>query len=125
MQDKYKGQTAIVTGASRGIGLAVAKKLAVAGMKIAATARSTNQLDEVAGKIRDDGGVAEAIPADLTNEAKIIYTCAGIQPGRSDTFFFSTSRIFPPFHTWQRHSRLASCPEVNESARNSTRHRAS
>ena len=48
------GKTAIVTGASRGIGRAIAQTLAAEGMKIAAVARSKDQLDDLAKSIRTD-----------------------------------------------------------------------
>jgi 3-oxoacyl-[acyl-carrier protein] reductase len=48
MELKLSGKIAVVTGASRGIGRAIAQTLAAEGMKIAAVARSKDQLDELA-----------------------------------------------------------------------------
>jgi 2-dehydro-3-deoxy-D-gluconate 5-dehydrogenase len=57
------GKTAIVTGASSGIGQAIAVALATAGARVAGVARS--QQDETAARVRDTGGDYLAIQADL------------------------------------------------------------
>lgn len=61
MADELAGKTALVTGASRGIGLAVARKLAQAGAWVAMVARSTDTLAAAAGEA---GG--HAVPADVS-----------------------------------------------------------
>ena len=61
--DLLKGQTAVVTGSSSGIGRAIALELAKAGAQIAVTARTGGELEEVVAKIRSAGGVA-ALTAD-------------------------------------------------------------
>lgn len=50
------GRTALVTGASRGIGAAIAAALAAAGARVCLTGRSADALREVATAIRNDGG---------------------------------------------------------------------
>ncbi len=62
-------RTALVTGAGRGIGKAIALALARAGAKVAAAARSTDELDELVSTIRDEGGQAIALTADLSDRA--------------------------------------------------------
>jgi 3-oxoacyl-[acyl-carrier protein] reductase len=62
MDLKLSGGVAIVTGASRGIGRAIAETLAAEGMKIAAAARSKDQLDDLAKSITTDCLV---LPVDL------------------------------------------------------------
>lgn len=60
------GRIALVTGASRGIGAAIALELARQGAKIALTARNAELLETVAGSIRQETGMrAEAFAADL------------------------------------------------------------
>lgn len=58
----------LVTGASRGIGAAVARACAAAGARIAVTARSPEPLHALAQEVGQDVG-AVALPADLTDEA--------------------------------------------------------
>ena len=59
------GKVALVTGASRGIGRAVALKLAEEGADLALVARSAEALEELAQVVRKTGRRAVAIPADL------------------------------------------------------------
>ncbi|MGD9799542.1 MAG: SDR family NAD(P)-dependent oxidoreductase [Parvularculaceae bacterium] len=60
------GKTALVTGASRGIGRAAAVALAGAGAHVLALARTVGGLEELDDEIADAGGKASLIPADLT-----------------------------------------------------------
>ena len=65
------GRVTLVTGASRGIGAATAAALAAAGADVVLAARDGSALDEVAGRIRDAGGRATAVPADVSDEAAV------------------------------------------------------
>jgi len=64
-------RTALVTGASRGIGKAVAKLLATAGHRVIVTARNVEKLEETAGEIRTSGGEAYVIAMDLGSAESI------------------------------------------------------
>jgi 2-deoxy-D-gluconate 3-dehydrogenase len=61
------GRTALVTGASRGIGRAIAVGLAQAGADVALSARDEARLDEVRGEVEALGRRALVVPADLTD----------------------------------------------------------
>ena len=66
MSDKYlEGQVALVTGASRGLGRAIALELAQHGAAIAAVARSEGPLSETVAAVRAAGGTAEAFTGDV------------------------------------------------------------
>jgi NADP-dependent 3-hydroxy acid dehydrogenase YdfG len=58
------GKTAIITGASSGIGHATATALARAGAAVVINARRKDRLDELFGKIRSEGGMALAVAGD-------------------------------------------------------------
>jgi 3-oxoacyl-[acyl-carrier protein] reductase len=60
------GQVALVTGASQGLGRAIAEALAAAGAAVALVARSADKLADVAARITAAGGRAEAFPCDVT-----------------------------------------------------------
>ena len=67
MENMLNGKTAIVTGASRGIGKTIAIALGREKMRLALLARSTHQLQEVVDEIHAVGGEAIAVPCDLMN----------------------------------------------------------
>ncbi len=65
------GRLAVVTGASRGIGAATAAAVAAAGAHVVLAARDGQALGGVAARIRDAGGQATPVPADVADEAAI------------------------------------------------------
>src|SRR3954453_4313117 len=60
------GRSALVTGASRGIGAATAEAIAAAGAHVVLAARDREALDAVAARIRDSGGEATPAPTDVS-----------------------------------------------------------
>lgn len=68
---KLAGQVAVVTGAGRGIGRAIAGALAREGAAVALAARSGAELDGVAREIRQTGGQALVVPTDVRQEASV------------------------------------------------------
>jgi NAD(P)-dependent dehydrogenase (short-subunit alcohol dehydrogenase family) len=63
------GRAAIVTGASSGIGTAIALRLASMGAPVTVTARRGDLLEGLVERIRGDGGKAQAVPGDVRDEA--------------------------------------------------------
>jgi 3-oxoacyl-[acyl-carrier protein] reductase len=64
-------QTALVTGASRGIGRAIAETLARCGAKVACVARSAEKLKETVDAIAVAGGTAEAFECDVSDTGSV------------------------------------------------------
>lgn len=65
------GRTAVVTGASRGIGYFIARDLAAAGAHVIAVARTVGGLEELDDEIKAAGGEATLVPLDLKDMAGI------------------------------------------------------
>jgi NAD(P)-dependent dehydrogenase (short-subunit alcohol dehydrogenase family) len=70
------GRAALVTGASRGLGAALARQLARRGASVVLVAREPAELAAVASGIRAEGGVAHALPADI-GDKEAIHAVAG------------------------------------------------
>ena len=66
MPKPFEGKLALVTGASRGIGAAIAEALAAEGAHVILTARSATDLEQVEERIHTAGGSATIAPLDLT-----------------------------------------------------------
>ena len=81
-----QGKTALITGASSGIGRAVAVAFAQAGAVIGVHGRDEARMAETCATIRDAGGQAVALPADLRNaaDARTLAEQAHVQLGRID-----------------------------------------
>lgn len=65
--NKIKGKTVVITGASSGIGRSAAIQLGAAGAVVLVVARREDMLNEVVDIIRQSGGQAHAYPADLSD----------------------------------------------------------
>src|SRR5258708_5879708 len=79
-------RTAIITGASRGIGRACALALAASGTRVVLAARDTTRLDEVAALVRSGGGEAFVVLLDLASPESIAaaFSTASKEFGRID-----------------------------------------
>jgi len=73
---RLEGKSALITGASQGLGRALALGLAEAGVKIALVARQHGPLEETVHEIRHRGGTAYGISADI-GDKRAIYPVAG------------------------------------------------
>ncbi|HWH17129.1 MAG TPA: SDR family NAD(P)-dependent oxidoreductase [Allosphingosinicella sp.] len=79
MTDRFlEGQLALVTGASRGIGAAIAEALAREGAHVVITARTAAGLEEVESRIYEAGGSATIAPLDLADGDSIARLAAAV-----------------------------------------------
>jgi short-subunit dehydrogenase len=72
MRSSYAGQVAIVTGASSGIGWALARALAAEGCKVGLVARRREQLADLAGQIEKSGGTVAFASADVAEREPVV-----------------------------------------------------
>ena len=70
------GRTALVTGAGRGIGAAIARVLSGAGASVVLSARRAQEIEAIAGEIRTAGRRAWAVPADVTDPEAVVRLAA-------------------------------------------------
>ncbi|HSE64145.1 MAG TPA: 3-oxoacyl-[acyl-carrier-protein] reductase [Thermoanaerobaculia bacterium] len=68
---RFEGRIALVTGASRGIGAAIARRLGAEGATVLAAARSAEGLERVVSEIVAGAGRAEAVTIDISDPASI------------------------------------------------------
>lgn len=68
LAERLAGRTVLITGASSGIGAGLAERVADAGATVLVTARRAEQLERVCTSIKDRGGLAYALPADLSTD---------------------------------------------------------
>jgi NAD(P)-dependent dehydrogenase (short-subunit alcohol dehydrogenase family) len=100
MVGRLAGKIALITGASRGIGAAVAERFACEGSHVVLVARTVGGLEEVDDKIRTQGGSATLVPLDLRDFIKIDELAAALfdRYGRLDILIGNAAEfgIFSP-----------------------------
>jgi NAD(P)-dependent dehydrogenase (short-subunit alcohol dehydrogenase family) len=70
-EKKLDGKVALITGASKGLGKAMAVALSAAGARIALVSRSVEKLNEVGRAVKQAGGDARVFQADVSNEEQV------------------------------------------------------
>jgi NADP-dependent 3-hydroxy acid dehydrogenase YdfG len=140
MAERLDGTAALVTGASSGIGAATALELAGLGASVALAARRAERLEELADKIRSQGGRAEVITADVSDEqqAREAVERTAAQFGRLDTLINNAGVMLlgpaeeAPLAEWQQMVEInllgtlycthVALPLLLNAARNDPRH---
>ena len=91
------GTTAVVTGASRGIGEAAARHLAALGAHVVLAARSADDIERIAGEIEATGGRAQAVPTDVADSDAVaaLMKAATDATGRLDLLVNNAGLIDP------------------------------
>lgn len=94
---ELNGKSVLITGGSRGLGKALALKLAAKGARVAVVARSKAELDEVVAEIIRDGGAAFGIVADVGDKESIypIVGQAAALAGPVDVLINNASTLGP------------------------------
>ncbi|MEN3309747.1 MAG: hypothetical protein V7603_5949 [Micromonosporaceae bacterium] len=114
MAERLDGTVALVTGASSGIGEATALALADLGAAVVLAARRVERLEALAGKIRDQGGSALVLAADITDDeaARGIVERTVAELGRLDTLVNNAGvmllgpAVDAPLAEWQQMVRV-------------------
>ncbi|WP_092890744.1 SDR family NAD(P)-dependent oxidoreductase [Roseicitreum antarcticum] len=88
---------ALITGASRGLGAALAERLGAQGWHIIAVARTTGALEELDDRIKEAGGSATLAPLDVTNENAMRHLCRSVYDrwGRVDLWAHAAIHAAP------------------------------
>lgn len=100
-QGELAGKVALVTGASRGIGLAIARRLGQMGARVAICARDQARLNEAASRLRSEGIEPLSVEADIARSEHVssLVTMTGKERGPIDILVNNAGTgVFGPFH---------------------------
>ena len=111
MAEQFKDQTIIITGATKGIGRAMAAVFGANGANILATGRTEDELDSICREVERAGAQAVPLVADLARETPVEIT-----PRRGDVVFIDSLMAHSGSLNRSAQPRLAlrflcSCPE--------------
>ncbi len=111
-----KSKTAVITGASRGIGAATARHFAAQGANVVLAARSTGEIEAVAEEIRAAGGAASAISCDVSryDDVKAAIALADTAFGGVD-FLINNAGVIDPISRLESSEPAgwAKCIDIN------------
>lgn len=113
--DSLQGKTAVITGASQGIGAFIARAVSAEGARVVLTARSADKLEEVARAIRDRGGDVISVPADITDDTarSNLVKRARIEFERVDVLINNAGVEDIVHYEWQKPDEIRRLIEVN------------
>lgn len=114
--DAFEGRVALVTGASRGLGFAVAVAFAKRGTHVISVGRTVGALESLDDRIRDSGGSTTLVPLDICDADGVARLCDKIRKRwKQLDFWVHTAVHAPPLsplaHSFSRD--LTKCLEIN------------
>ena len=104
MSEALRGEVAWVTGSDRGIGRAIALRLADAGARVVVSSRSADEIGAVASQIKDRRGDALALPCDVTSVsdvADLVERARSSSTPTSRPRCLHSKRVAPPVEAYQ------------------------
>jgi 3-oxoacyl-[acyl-carrier protein] reductase len=99
MDLQIAGKTALVTGASKGIGFAIAAALAAEGVRVVVNGRDPGALAEAAERLRADGAEVHAVPGDVSQARKLKALLAATREAIGDPAILVANAGGPPTGT--------------------------
>ena len=106
MSQSIDGRVAVITGASHGLGKAIALHLASLGAKVACIARQADPLKQTVEAIKANGGHALAVPCDVSDKEQVIASARTITSELGGVDILLTTRVFLPHVLFKRRTLL-------------------